>query len=467
MAPFLGLLAFIFFSLLALVVVFYLQAKGETKEAQKEVEQIKQKAKSALARYKSISDLEKYKEDISSEIETLKRNVNEFKEIDKKWQKSIQAHKLALDSLVAQKESVEESIEIQSFGFYRPKYGFEDSERYAQKINQIRDSQKKMVKEEKATHCPQEWLVEGSAAKGKKMIKEHAKLLLRAFNGECDAAIGKVKYNNAGNLENRINRSFEVVNKLGKSNKHWITHDYLNSKLQELYLVHEHRVKVEEEKEEQRRIKEQMREEEKAIREVEKAKKDAEKDEEIKTNALEKARQELAETHGKQNDRLQHLVDKLELELKDAIERKARAISRAQLTRSGHVYVLSNLGSFGKGIYKIGMTRRLEPLDRVKELGDASVPFKFDVHAMIYCEDAPALEKKLHKYFSNHRVNLVNLRKEYFNVTLDEIQVAVKKNFGVITFMTVPEAEEYRQTVVMREQNVALLEEQSLEISFE
>jgi hypothetical protein len=149
---------------------------------------------------------------------------------------------------------------------------------------------------------------------------------------------------------------------------------------------------------------------------------------------------------------LKAIVDRLETELKEALERKAKAIARAQLTRSGHVYVLSNIGSFGKNTYKIGMTRRLEPLERVDELSDASVPFRYDVHAMIYSEDAPALENVLHKHFESRRVNLVNSRREFFNVTLDEIREAVEKHFGRITFVTVPEAEEYRKTLAMREE---------------
>ncbi|HET6882606.1 MAG TPA: GIY-YIG nuclease family protein [Pirellulales bacterium] len=230
----------------------------------------------------------------------------------------------------------------------------------------------------------------------------------------------------------------------------YITQEYLKLKLQELYLVHEHREKVEEERQEQREIRERLREEEKAAKEIEKAQKDAERDEETKSNALEKAKRELAQATGKQMDRLQALVDRLEAELKDALERKAKAIARAQLTRSGHVYVLSNVGSFGEGVFKIGLTRRLEPLERVDELGDASVPFRYDVHAMIYSEDAPLLEATLHKHFESRRVNMVNLRREFFRVTLDEIREAVSRHFGEVTFRTVPEAEEFRKTVAMR-----------------
>src|SRR5579859_2610544 len=140
---------------------------------------------------------------------------------------------------------------------------FDDSEEYGHKLTMIRDSQKALVKAENATHCPQQWTVDGSEAKGRKMVKEQSKLMLRAFNGECDAAVAKVKYDNVNNLENRINQSFEAINKLGESKHLWLTHEYLKLKLEELYLVHERSEKLQAEREEQRQLREEMREEEK------------------------------------------------------------------------------------------------------------------------------------------------------------------------------------------------------------
>jgi len=124
----------------------------------------------------------------------------------------------------------------------------------------------------------------------------------------------------------------------------------------------------------------------------------------------------------------------------------------AQQTKSGHVYVISNIGSFGDNVYKIGMTRRLEPLDRVKELGDASVPFIFDVHAMIYSDDAPALENSLHKLFDSQRVNLVNSRKEFFKVTLEEIELQAKKTSSSVEFIKTAEAKDYNESKAIRMQ---------------
>jgi len=482
MAALLGLVACIFALLLLLSATFYFQARNDLRSAKQEnklikdkaqqsVKSIQEKAKAALARYKGIQDLEEYKADLDTKVNSLRATLprlqgiaeieehrsrltsalDELKRADQECRERISAHESTLANLVAQTQAVEETLHFQSFGFYRPKYNLENSGHYLHQLEAVRDGQKSLVKSERATQCPTEWTVDGSASKGRKMVKEHAQLMLRAFNGECDAAIGQVKYNSVNNMENRIQRSFDAINKLGESKKLWITPDYLNLKMQELYLVHEHREKVEAEREEQRRIKEQMREEEKAQREIENAKREAENDEANKSRALEKARQELAKADTKQVDRLQSIVDRLEAELKEALDRKVKAIARAQLTRSGHIYVLSNIGSFGEGVYKIGMTRRLEPLERVYELGDASVPFRFDVHAMIYSEDAPALENTLHQCFSSRRVNMVNTRREFFRVTLDEVRVAVEAHFGVITFVTVPEAEEYRKTVAMIE----------------
>jgi hypothetical protein len=290
------------------------------------------------------------------------------------------------------------------------------------------------------------------------MVKQQAKLMLRAFNGECDAAIAKVRYDNVVTMQQRVEKAYDDVNKLGEVQRVFISRRYIDLRLAELYLVHEHREKIEEERQEQRRIREQMREEQKAQEEIERAQAEGAREEAVSAAALEHARSELAasEATSRQHEKLETLVSRLENELKDALDKKAKAIARAQLTRSGHVYVLSNVGSFGEGIYKIGLTRRLDPFERVEELGDASVPFPFDVHAIIFAEDAPALESKLHQAFASRRINLVNHRKEYFRVTLDEIQVEVSKHHGLVSFTLAAEAEEYRKTLSARENGSAV-----------
>jgi len=190
-----------------------------------------------------------------------------------------------------------------------------------------------------------------------------------------------------------------------------------------------------------------MREEEKVRREIEKAKREAETEEYRYAKALEQARAEMDRASGAQLVVLKEKMEALQAQLDEAHAKMERAVSRAQLTKSGHVYVISNIGSFGDGVVKIGLTRRLEPLDRVKELGDASVPFGFDVHAMIFSDNAPELEYTLHNIFDARRVNQVNRRKEFFRVSLGEIEKEVHKNNAEIEFTKLAEAKEYRETL--------------------
>jgi hypothetical protein len=379
--------------------------------------------------------LDKTKQSSQRELERLNQNVSAL----------MTRHQL----LKTEVNLLEESADLQSFGFYKPHYDFDSSEKYKEQIGIVKEKQKKMIQGKRAAICSTVWTVEGSKAKGQKMTNDSIKLMLRAFNGECDAAIAKVRYNNALSLEARINKAFDVLNKLGAVNQCEIVGQYLRLKIEELRLVHEHHEKRQEEKEEQRQIKEQMAEEKRAQKEYEKAIRDAEKRELTYRDALDKARLdlEIAQSTGKALTKMEQKIAELEEQLRLAEDSMQRAISQAQLTRAGHVYVISNIGSFGDNIYKIGLTRRLEPMDRVKELGDASVPFPFDVHAMIYSEDAPLLENQLHKHFANRRLNLINNRKEYFHASLDEIEKVVNDNHAKITFTKLAEANEYRQSL--------------------
>src|SRR5690606_1123206 len=224
---------------------------------------------------------------------------------------------------------------------------------------------------------------------------------------------------------------------------------YVEFKLRELRLLCAYQLFLDEQKEEQRRIREMMREEAKVAREVEKAQREAEAEERRYEQALERARREFQAADSAQQSILQQQIAELEAQLTEAHARSERAISQAQLTKRGHVYVISNLGSFGEHVFKIGMTRRLEPQDRVNELGDASVPFPFDVHAMLFSEDAPALENALHAALNAHRVNKVNLRKEYFRVPLETIRGVGEQQRGAIQFTLAAEATEYRRTLEM------------------
>lgn len=383
--------------------------------------------------------------------------LHDLKEKQAHGQVELRTLHASIKQLRKEFEALDEEANLQSFGFYKPRYDFAASNQYQSKLDDIRDLQKRMIKDKSAAVCRIEWTVNGSRVEGRKQINQTLKLILRAFNGESDAAIAKVKYNNVVVMETRIRKSLEAVNNLAGVQQCQIAPAYLKLKLQELYLVHEYQEKVQAEKEEQRRIREEMREEEIAIRELERAKQEAEREETRYADALRKAREEADRAVGEKQQKLVGKIEELQRRLEEAQSNKERAIARAQMTRSGHVYVISNVGSFGEDVYKIGMTRRLDPMDRVRELGDASVPFLFDVHAIIYSEDAPTLETKLHREFQHRRVNMVNERKEFFRVSIDEIAAFVQRNHGDIEITLAAEAADYRKTIAMMQGSQATL----------
>ncbi|MDR3706529.1 MAG: DUF4041 domain-containing protein [Paludibacteraceae bacterium] len=403
-----------------------------------------------LKKYQSIIDIDKETEKRKEELNTIIKNKNvEIKNIDIDLTKLNSEYKesLAIYTKLRKDVSVFESkLDVIEFGIYEPVYNFGRSDFYRNEQSHIIDKQKTMIQTDTAAKCDKSWTVEGSEAKGRVVVNKYKKLMLRAFNGECDALVSKVKWNNVNQMKERMRKLFDSINKLGGGFFVYIDNAYLDLKEKELILEYEYQLKRQEEKEEQRRIQEEFREEEKVKREIEQAQKEAEKEEATYQKALEKIKKEFEESTGEKHDKLLAQIEKLEQELQEAKEKKERALSMAQQTKRGHVYVISNIGSFGENVYKIGMTRRLEPLDRVKELGDASVPFQFDVHAMIYSEDAPTLENTLHKAFDAKKVNMINYRKEFFNVSIDEIETVINNNNIDAEFIRLPEAMEYRET---------------------
>lgn len=277
--------------------------------------------------------------------------------------------------------------------------------------------------------------------------------ILDAFNGKVDSVLSKVKKDNYGILEQKIKDAYQVVNNNGKAFRNAIiTEEYLNSRIDELkWAVITQELKWLEQ-EEQRRIKEQIREEEKARREFEKAIREAQKEEETLKKLIDKAQKEVSQANDEQKSKFEEKLRELEEKLKIAEDKNQRAISMAQQTKSGNVYVISNIGSFGENVFKIGMTRRLEPLDRIKELGDASVPFEFDVHSMIFSNDAPKLERELHKKFMRLQMNKVNPRKEFFKVTLSDIKDEVEKMEINAKWTMTAQALHYRESLTIEEQ---------------
>ena len=408
-----------------------------------------------LHRYKDVVDIDAHKGKLISDTnELISSRDKQLAELDDKiisLKQEYAGKRKYLSDLIREISLFEENNEIISYGLYQPHFDFDTSEKYKAALLAVREQEKALVREEQAAGSTMTWTVGGSAAEGRRMVKHYSKLMLRAFNGECEALISDVRWNNISRMEERLEKAFLAINKLGETQQITISQRYKKLKLDELRLSYEHQDRIYQEKEEQKRIREQIREEEKAQKEIERALKESDDEEKKYNKALEQARKELEKAHGDAVITLQERMAQLQSQLEEAQRMKERALSMAQQTKAGHVYVISNIGSFGDNVFKIGMTRRLEPMDRVKELGDASVPFEFDVHAMIYSDNAPELENIMHKEFDSRRVNLVNSRKEFFKVELQEIEnIAKKRNLG-IEFTKVAEAREFRESISIRD----------------
>lgn len=389
---------------------------------------------------------------IDSEVAKQKEKLEETKQNVEKLNTRYKENLDIYNKLLNEKNILEEDLGLMSYGLYKPHFDFDTSEKYKGKMNENYKKQKELTKNKKAMICDTKWTVDGSKTEGQKMTEKNIRLMSRAFNNECDAAILKTRWNNIDKMEKRIQKAFESINKLGESNRIKITDDYSKLKLEELYLTHEYQQKLQAEKDEQRRIQEQMREEQKVQKELEDVQEEAEREEEYYEKALVNIKKEMEKANQEELIKYQKKISTLEEQLKRAQEKKERAISQAQLTKSGHIYIISNIGSFGEDIYKIGMTRRLDPNDRINELGGASVPFKFDTHAIIYSDNAPELENKIQTCLYDKSVNLANTRKEFFKVKLEEIKKIVEENHGQIELIDIPEAEEYRESITIREQ---------------
>lgn len=306
-----------------------------------------------------------------------------------------------------------------------------------------------MIKNKTALSFSNEWILEGSKSKGSAMNNDNMKMVLRAFNNECDVLISKVKFNNIDIIKDRILKSAESINKLNVRNRIEILQEFINLKYEELELAHEFQMKKQEEKDALRRQREEEREEKKVQEEIQKAREEANKELKHYLSAKEKLVMQLENAVNKNEitEKIKEIDNQL-LEIEKGIE---QLDYRDANKKAGYVYVISNIGAFGENIFKIGMTRRLEPTERVDELGDASVPFKFDIHAMIFSDNAPALESALHNEFADKKVNMINSRKEFFNVSLDEIERVIKNNHdSLVEINKVPDAEQYRETLILR-----------------
>lgn len=395
------------------------------KAAKEEVEQIKLDATKHAANI--IEEAENKAKTIAGEAYDIAQNAEHYTNVVKAMKNVIEGYG---DAYLKPTFSLLDEL--------AEEFGFDEA---GQKLKEAREKSKMLIKNGDASTCDYIENIRKTTAKN---------FVLDAFNGKVDTILSMIKKDNYGTLEQKIKDAYALVNNLGAAFRNArITPLYLDARLDELkwgVVVFELKQK---EKEEQRRIKEQIREEEKARREYEKAMKDAAKEEEMIRKAMEKAKLAIEKANEEQKAKFEQQLAELQVKLAEAEAKNQRALSMAQQTRSGHVYIISNIGSFGENVFKIGMTRRLEPLDRVKELGDASVPFPFDVHAMIYSEDAPSLETALHRFFVQNQVNKVNPRKEFFRIPLSEIKKEID-NRGLDVKWTISAAAlEYKETLAI------------------
>lgn len=343
---------------------------------------------------------------------------------------------ITLNQLQSDIADLETRKELHSYGFHEPGYDFENAILYKNKLAEIKNQLKQLVKDKKATHHNQEWMMDQDKKKGNELILNTIKLSLRTFNSECETIIAKAKHNNLEASKKRIHKTFDELNALTALQEVSLSPEYLELKIAELYLKHQSEVKKQEEKEES-----------KVLKELESAKKKLEKEACRFKKTIEEIHSKLETASESEKKKLLKKLEETEPKLKNIEHTYEDLIRREESSRSGYVYILSNIGSFGEDIYKIGVTRKLDPQESIEALNSESVPFNFDVHALIFSEDALTLKEHLHKRFANNQVNKVNATKDFFKVPLSQIEEFVETECGqAVTFIKLADAEEYKKS---------------------
>ena len=423
------------------------------KKMQQELEQLR--ARNAYLEANLTPNMQET-DQVAARLEHMKQEVAEFEQNASQWDEYIgklEAKSKALETEIATRKNevvdLDSILSAQDYGLYKPRFAFANSTQYRDALKEVRDEQKALIKHINEQAKKTTWSVNGSKTEGKKMVADITKLLIRGFNSECDDLVAKVRTSNIDRSIERIRKSAESISKLGRVIGLSIPEQYIHLKEKEARLGYEFAMAKEKEKEEIRAAREREREEAKVRKEIEERRKRLKKERKQYADALEALKKQ-AETSGMTDD-----IEKKMAELSENLSEVDTGIAdvdyREANQKAGYVYVISNIGSFGEGIYKIGMTRRLDPMERVKELGDASVPFEFDVHALIFTDDAPGLEAALHREFSDRRVNMVNNRREFFRVSLEEIEQVVMANYDkTVEFTEAPDAAQYRTSEAMR-----------------
>lgn len=325
---------------------------------------------------------------------------------------------------------------LQQVGIYRYHHPLENAAAYKERLDELGTRIAEMVKSGGAIEASNMFTYDNSLAKGRKMVQDLGRLMLRAYNAEADNSIRTLRVGNVVTAKKRLEASRVAIAKLGRMMEMRVSDEFHALRFEEIELTADFLMMKQEEKEQAREERARLREERRVEQELKAERERLDKERSHLLNTLASL-----EAAGKADPDLQARLAAVDA----AIEQND---FRAANVRAGYVYVISNRGAFGEQVVKIGLTRRLEPQNRVTELGGASVPFRFDVHALFFSEDAVTLENELHKHFANRAVNQANPRKEFFFATPAEVREVLREKVGnLLEFAEHADATEYLQSV--------------------
>lgn len=388
----------------------------------------------------TLQNLKEKNKSINIENQKIKREIQELKNLKKDLISSIEEGTKELEHTTSylNDELFKYDIELT--------YPFDLVEVDSSQINTYI---KKLQMKEKELLNLEEVKIFNVSTENKRHQNAQAKQIIRLFNAETSQLINKVNSKNIESMQNKIFKSYEGINKIFETDNVRIPETLLDIKLEILDLMHKYQVKIEDEKIIRREERARLKEIEQAEKEMEKKLKELDKDIRHQNNEIKKLTMYLNNTDLQVEKELYiEKIRELDQSLKDLNSERENVEDRKDNAQSGFVYIISNIGSFGENVYKIGVTRRLEPMDRINELSSASVPFEFDVHALIFSENAFELENKLHEYFKKYKVNKVNGRKEFFKVNINEIKDKVlSEHNSTVQFIDEPKALQYRETL--------------------
>lgn len=434
-----------------------LQLDTKVTEVQKKIDEIlKQNLHYKEKLIEVTNELNTYKSLISvNELNFINVNINNLKFEKDLLEKEIHKKETLImeykDELLKVKYDYYVAGENDKVSFAK-KYSYTNLEDYENHRKEIKSKERLLKTDEKAVNFNKHFLIDNDEKSTKKFVKNTTKSVIEYFDIICQNYIKSVKISNYEKIKNNIVIAAEKIKSNNELLNLSISNEYLQCKLDELDITYELNQKKEEEKEERRRKREEKAEEEKVIKEIEERRAEIDKEEQHLTNKKEDLEKQIREiTNIDIKEYLITRIDEINQKLNEICQQREELTQREANKKIGYVYIISNIGAFGENVYKIGMTRRLEPKERISELSGASVPFKFDIHAMIFSEDAPALEAKLHRAFADKKVNAVNQRKEFFNVSLDEIKKVVTEQVDKsVKFVDCPDADEFRISMQLR-----------------